>query len=308
MSDYHSRHSGPQIDNMLDAINASLVTPGSNSDPTLVGYRYLGRANLSTIPNPTGSKVFYISSTPGTYTRFGNLVVAPGENVIFKKDASGNWTKENLVDLRELENEVFPLEVDFNINVSGIQEYTGTPLSKTLSWSVTRKDAAKVPSSIVIKQDGVTIEEITAPTQAVGTKNVSINKVGVTSFVGTFIADNLTVNMEKNVTQVLPCYIGFYSSGANANTMKGSLIKKLVSSVEELSGTYTNYHTGYNFTILIPDSMSISGITSSGFSVPMNTPVTDSSIVVGGYAQTYKIYRSASETGINSGDMIVDIH
>ena len=57
------------------------------------GYQFIGVATMSTIPGTPDQNVFYIASTPGTYSNFGGLIVDDGEVAVFKWN--GSWTKEN---------------------------------------------------------------------------------------------------------------------------------------------------------------------------------------------------------------------
>ena len=59
------------------------------------GFAFMGTAVLTPIPTDPGTpdqKMVYIAVEPGTYTNFGNLVVADGEVALLKYDSS--WTKE----------------------------------------------------------------------------------------------------------------------------------------------------------------------------------------------------------------------
>ena len=59
------------------------------------GFAFMGIAVLTPIPTNPGApdqKMVYIAVEPGTYTNFGNLVVADGEVALLKYDSS--WTKE----------------------------------------------------------------------------------------------------------------------------------------------------------------------------------------------------------------------
>ena len=59
------------------------------------GFAFMGTAVLTPIPTNPGTpdqKMVYIAVEPGTYTNFGNLVVANGEVALLKYDSS--WTKE----------------------------------------------------------------------------------------------------------------------------------------------------------------------------------------------------------------------
>ena len=59
------------------------------------GFAFMGIAVLTPTPTDPGTpdqKMVYIAVEPGTYTNFGNLVVADGEVALLKYDSS--WTKE----------------------------------------------------------------------------------------------------------------------------------------------------------------------------------------------------------------------
>lgn len=420
MPDYQSRYSGPQIDNMLAAVNESMTIPGSSTVSTLVGYRYVGLAIPSTTPEETNAKIYYIAQRAGTYTNFDNLVVNPGETVILRKNVSDNWIKEpfsesdtfyvtcdtagttqgksisipalqvstrmrlvvkmihaNTADnvtlsinngisaplyyrgarasstntwddnevldiyydgtnyqaianvaivqttgqntksvmsqkavtdeLDSIKATVYPVTAGLTSNIAKLQEYTGTDIALTLTWSCKRRGVAKIPSQVVLKKDNNIIETITSPSAATGTKSTTINLLGTTTFTAIVTADNIEAQASLSLKQVLPCYVGFYATGATVNAMKGSLTKKLVDSVTSLSGTYTNQVSGNSLIICVPSSMTITKVKSSGFDVPMNEPVIDTSVIINGVAQEYKIYRSASATGINAGNMTITV-
>lgn len=60
---------------------------------SILGYTYKGIANKDTNPGTPDGNVFYIASTPGTYTYFSNIVVAENETAILKFDTT--WHKDN---------------------------------------------------------------------------------------------------------------------------------------------------------------------------------------------------------------------
>lgn len=73
--------------NLNSVLNAMVTTLGA-------GYQFIGMAtptNPGTAQTPD-YKCFYISTTPGTYTNMGGLIVADGEVALLKYDSS--WTKE----------------------------------------------------------------------------------------------------------------------------------------------------------------------------------------------------------------------
>lgn len=58
-----------------------------------VGYQYAGIATPETDPGTPDQNVFYLASTAGTYTNFGNIVLADGEIAILKYN--GTWAKDS---------------------------------------------------------------------------------------------------------------------------------------------------------------------------------------------------------------------
>lgn len=56
------------------------------------GWLYFGIATVGTNPGTPDQRVFYVTSTAGTYTNFGGIVVNQGEIAILKY--SGSWIKE----------------------------------------------------------------------------------------------------------------------------------------------------------------------------------------------------------------------
>lgn len=57
-------------------------------------YQYAGVATPDTDPGTPDQNLFYIATTPGTYTNFGGIVVASGECVVLKGTGS-TWSKED---------------------------------------------------------------------------------------------------------------------------------------------------------------------------------------------------------------------
>lgn len=58
------------------------------------GYQFAGIATPTTNPGTPDQKVFYIASTPGTYSNFGGLALADGEIAILKYN--GAWSKDSI--------------------------------------------------------------------------------------------------------------------------------------------------------------------------------------------------------------------
>ena len=57
------------------------------------GYEYVGIATPTTSPGTPDNKIFYVATTPGTYTNFGGAVVNTGEVAVLRYDSS--WHKDS---------------------------------------------------------------------------------------------------------------------------------------------------------------------------------------------------------------------
>lgn len=208
-------------------------------------------------------------------------------------------------DILELQQSVFPLTVTFTNNATNPSEYTGTAITPTLTWTSTRSGSPITPTEVKIKQ-GSTVLDTQTPSTNTGTYVASVNSIGATAFTAEVTAAGMVKSVNTTVNQVLPCYVGFYTPGATVNTMKGSLTKKVISGITGISGTYSNDNATKYLTICIPNTMTIHHVKSSGFDVPMQAAVTDTSMEVGGTTRTYKVYRSASPFNVTSVAIVVD--
>lgn len=212
---------------------------------------------------------------------------------------------------KKIWDRIVPVVPSLSASLSNPVEYTGSDIGVILTWGCKRDGVNKIPSRVVIKKDGVTVETVSTPLSHTGTYGSTVNKlnastlVGDTVFTAEITADGLTEIASVTIRQVLPSYVGFYVSGATADAMKGSLTKKLVNVVSGLSGTYTNDSNTKYLTILVPNNLTIGTgkVSSSKVSIPMNPAVSDTSITVGGAARTYKVYRSVST--FNAGDKTI---
>ena len=200
-------------------------------------------------------------------------------------------------ELNLIKSAVFPLQLTFTRSGSSVLEYTGTSQNVTLSWTVKRNGVYLIPTSVSING----VEQTAAPS---GSVTMSVNTLGTTTFTLSVTADGLTDTATAQVQMVLPMFMGFYVAGATVNTMSASLTK-VVKSSPAGTYTYTNDSNTKYLTICIPSTMNINTVKSSGFDVPMQQPVTDNSMTIGGAVRTYKIYRSASQ--INAGPMTIVI-
>lgn len=89
------------------------VIDDDNEDLTsyFLGYQYIGHATLSSQPLFSKKKIFYLASTAGVYTKFGNIELEENE-IAFLKWNGTTWSKESIcinapmpVGITELEKE-----------------------------------------------------------------------------------------------------------------------------------------------------------------------------------------------------------
>ena len=159
------------------------------------GYKYMGNATPATTPVTDKGKVFYITSQAGTYTNFGNLVVADGEVAVLKyngtawsKDVTGAATKDELNRLGQkietpatITNKLeFPYFGYYKTDHSYVDDTTGDKLTKYIEvqegWEILVN---------ISPDDGViyTIVAFNSALEVVWDKCVSGNKVNYTYIV-----------------------------------------------------------------------------------------------------------------------------
>ncbi len=101
----------------------------------------------------------------------------------------------------------------------------------------------------------------------------------------------------------LPCYFGFYGKDTPLNEMINILTKKyaIETKLEYTSGVFINDSDEKYLVLAIPDIYNLNIVTSTGFQVPIDGPIPDTSIIVNGNPVRYNIYYSSSR--INPGPM-----
>lgn len=67
------------------------------------GYQFMGIATPETDPETPDARVFYLASTPGTYTNFGGLVLSDGEIAILKWDTTWHKDVTGIASLQDIE-------------------------------------------------------------------------------------------------------------------------------------------------------------------------------------------------------------
>lgn len=86
---------GNIFENGSELITGSILNDVLNQmvDAFAVGYQYKGVATPSLNPGSPDARVFYLTTTPGIYTRFGGLTVGSGELALLRWDSS--WHKDS---------------------------------------------------------------------------------------------------------------------------------------------------------------------------------------------------------------------
>ena len=107
-------------------------------------YQYAGIATPSGTPGTPDENVFFLASTPGTYTNYGGLTVADGEVAILKyngswaKDATGIASAKDITLLRELLFlQIMPLDIQSTTWYDGGYTHLTLPVSPgdVISWT-----------------------------------------------------------------------------------------------------------------------------------------------------------------------------
>lgn len=186
--------------------------------------------------------------------------------------------------LLALEQSEWPLQV--TLSVPSLLEYTGESVKVTASWRIERKGNELTPTSLSLQVNG---QEVEVELSASGQTEVDVQKLGNTPFLLHVEADGLACDAQKTVTFALPMYFGFSACAEAATLNIAGLTKQKVASTVAGSYTVANPTDGQYLWLCVPDTMSISKVTSGGFAVPMEEASP---------AQTelgrYKCYRSSN--------------
>lgn len=287
------------------------------------GATYMGVAGLDTVPaKAIGAKMYYFATVAGTYKNFGGLVVPQGINVLYSEDGS-RWVCSTLLEvaqevgesewkvvsqkllkktqdiinaelakkanaeevnnsLKELQNTVFPLQVSLSLDKT-LLEFTGNDQTVKVSYSIKRKDALVMPSSLVLSINGM-VKEIDIKSS--DTVSVEVHKEGESMVVLTAKYDELVKSATAKVMLVLPVYFGFGTSEADV-AIAANKLEPLTSA----AGVYekTSPTDDVNFIILVPMTLpKLKDFTMGGAPFVMNP----SSVVING--KNYYMYKSGA--------------
>lgn len=207
------------------------------------------------------------------------------DKVMSQKAVSAELAKKANVEyvdnsLKELQNTVFPLQVSLSLD-NTVLEFTGTDQTVNASYSIKRKDALVVPSSLVLTINGI-VKEIDIKSS--DTVSVDVNKEGESIVVLTAKLNDLVKSATAKVVMVLPIYFGFGTSEIDVVTVDNKLSPRT-----SAAGVYekTSAKDDVNFIILAPKTLpKLSSFSMGGAPFIMIT----TSVVING--KDYYMYKS----------------
>lgn len=127
------------------------------------------------------------------------------------------------------------------------------------------------------------------------------------TFTGIFSIDNDDPDVAMDITKTLtvnayyPRYYGYSTSTTIDSSGVLALTKQARSSSAAISNMTVNFATAGYLWLCVPSGMTVSSVTSSGFGVPMNDPIT---VAVSGKGN-YLCYRSTNEANAGSITYVV---
>lgn len=198
-------------------------------------------------------------------------------NAELKKKASTEYVDNSL---KELKSILFPLQVSLSLDKT-LLEFTGNDQTVNVSYSIKRKDAFVIPSSLVLTINGMIKE---TDIKSSDTVSVEVHKEGESIVVLTAKYDELVKSATAKVIMVLPIYFGFGTSETDVAIADNKLEPRT-----SATGVYekTSAKDNVNFIILVPKTLEgLSSFTMGGAPFVVNT----SSVVING--KDYYMYKS----------------
>lgn len=198
-------------------------------------------------------------------------------NAKLEKKASIEYVDSSL---KELQNTVFPLQVSLSLDKT-LLEFTGSDQTVKVSYSIKRKDALVIPSSLVLTINGM-MKEIDIKSS--DTVSVEVHKEGESMVVLTAKYDGLVKSTTAKVVMVLPIYYGFGTSEVDVAIASNKLGPRT-----SATGVYekTSAKDRVNFIILVPKTLpKLSSFSMGGAPFVMKT----TSVVIN--SKDYYMYKS----------------
>lgn len=186
------------------------------------------------------------------------------------------------VNLTELQNTVFPLEVSLSLD-KPLLEYTGSEQSIKATYSIKRKGSPITPTALALSVDG---SLVSIDVKQADTVTVKVNKEGETQIILTAKHGDLVKSASSKVTMVLPIYYGFGTTETDIAIAANKLSPRL-----SASGTYakTSAKDDVNFIILAPKTLpKLNNFTMGGAPFVMET----TSVTING--KDYYMYKSGA--------------
>ena len=182
--------------------------------------------------------------------------------------------------LLALEQSEWPLQLTLTATPE-LFEYTGDAQTMTVGWTVKRRGKDVVPTSQSLRVNSETL----AIADGAKTASINVNTEGNTTVVLHVEAEGMTGEATKAVTMVRAMYFGFAAAETAADLNIQSTGKQPIKTTPNGSYTLSNAEDGSYLWLCVPDTMSISKVTSGGFDVPMEAAETK---------EGYKCYRSSN--------------
>lgn len=182
--------------------------------------------------------------------------------------------------LLALEQSEWPLQLTLTATPE-LLEYTGDAQTVTVGWTVKRRGKDVAPTSQSLRVNSETL----GVAAGAKTASINVNTEGNTTVVMHVEAEGMTGEAAKAVTMVRAMYFGFAAAETAADLNIQSTGKQPIKTTPNGSYILSNAEGGNYLWLCVPDTMSISKVTSGGFDVPMEAAETK---------EGYKCYRSSN--------------
>lgn len=196
---------------------------------------------------------------------------------------AGLMTGSDRVNMNNLMEAVFPLQVIFDVNPK-IAEYDGGSCPVIIDYEIRRNGGLVDTPTVVITRNGEELYRCNENKKQI----IDDAREKITKYYIDAGKNNLVQGQYITVYRISPMYFGF-NSDATLNDLKVlALNKQEIKSAP--TGTYmlTNDDNNYMW-LCVPEEMEITNVSLNGFTVPMETAQTVS-ISIG----AYKCYRSSN--------------
>ena len=237
------------------------------------------------IPSPSGFQN-YFASNKKTLLNTSSVGFRQFDTTLNKP---AYWTGTEWVypamenEMQEINNVLYNQYTAVTLTTSPTIIEKGVSTNITLNWNCTFNGQTTIPDSMQLKSGGVVLVSDKS------TKTYSEQISDTKSYTVEAINHGITKTTSKTVNAYYPMYFGSSSNTSLVSADVLSLIKQAIKA--NPTGTYSfTVNEGEYAWLCIPSSMNINKVTSGGFDVPFETPIT---VEVDGKGN-YKCYRSSS--------------